>query len=132
MRALDTHVLVRLLTGDDRAALERVKALLSTAEEQHDTYMVTDMVLLELLWVLRSSYTLDRNKILDAAEALLNAPVLKFQSAEVLYQFLAIGRTTNLDLADILIGLNARQLGCAAVHTLDKKAARSELFEELP
>jgi len=132
MKALDTNVLVRLLTGDDTAALERVEALLRAAEERDETFRVTDLVLLELLWVLRSSYRLDRDKILDTIEALLDAPALAFQSTAGVNQFLAIGRATNLDLADILIGLNARQQGCETTHTLDKKAAQSELFEEIP
>ena len=132
MKALDTNILVRLLTGDDTAALTRVEALLRTAQEQDETFRVTDLVLLELLWVLRSSYRLDRSKILDAIDALLNAATLSFQSAASVNQFLAIGRATSLDLADILIGLNAKQQGCETTHTLDKKAAQSELFEEIP
>jgi len=132
MKALDTNVLVRFLTGDDTAAYERVEALLRAAEERRETFRVTDLVLLELLWVLRSSYRLDRNRILDAIDALLNTPMFAFQSTASLNQFLAMGRTTNLDLADIWIGLNARQQGCETTHTLDKKVAQSELFGEIP
>jgi predicted nucleic-acid-binding protein len=131
MKALDTNILVRFLTGDDSAALVRVESLLRTAEEHNETFRVTDLVLLELLWVLRSSYQLDRSKILDAIEALFNAAALSFQSTESVSQFLVIGRATNFDLADILIGLNAKQQGCETTHTLDKKAAQSEFFEEI-
>jgi len=132
MKALDTNILVRLLTGDDTAALTRVEALLHAADKRGDTFLVTDLSLLELLWVLRSSYQLDRDKILDAIDALFNAPALAFQSTATMSQLLVIGRTTSLDLADILIGLNAKQQGCETTHTLDKKVAQSKLFDEIP
>jgi len=51
MKALDTNILVRLLTGDDTAALARVETLLRTVEERDETFRMTDLVLLELLYV---------------------------------------------------------------------------------
>ena len=132
MKALDTNILVRLLTADDEAALERVKTLLRNAEEQNVTFLITDLALLELIWVLRSSYQLNREKILDAVDALLGMSVLTFESSTVINHLLILGRETDFDLADILIGLNARQKGCTSTFTFDKKAGQSELFIEVP
>ena len=131
MKALDTNILVRFLTGDDPAAFDRVATLLRSADERGETFMVTDPVLLELLWVLRSSYDLGREKILDAVDALLDAPVFTFQSTRHVRQFVAQGRVASTELDDLLIGLSAEQQGCESTLTLDKKAAQSDLFEEI-
>jgi predicted nucleic-acid-binding protein len=42
-----------------------------------------------------------------------------------------MGQASTLDLPDILIGLQARALGADITLTFDKKAARSDLFEEI-
>jgi predicted nucleic-acid-binding protein len=39
--------------------------------------------------------------------------------------------SSSLDLADLLIGLAARDAGCASVLTFDKRASKSNLFEQL-
>ena len=132
MKAIDTNVLIRFLTGDNPVAQERVLAMFRSAQEQGEMFLVTNPVLIEVLWVLRSGYSLDRDKILDAFEALLDAPVLAFESTRHLRQFIQHGRSTNFGLADLLIGITARQHGCETTLTFDKKAAQFDLFEEIP
>jgi len=132
MKALDTNILVRFLTNDDPAAFKRVAQLLESAEQQSESFRLTTLVLLELMWVLKARYGLTRDEILEAVETLLRMPVVAFESPECASSLILQGRTTSLDLADILIGLNARQQGCQTTYTLDKKAAQSELFEEIP
>ena len=132
MKALDTNILVRFLTGDEPAAVKRVAQLLESAEQRNESFHVTIPVLLELMWVLRARYRLTREEILDAVEKLLRMPVLAFDSPECVGNLILQGRTLSLDLADILIGLAAKQQGCETTLTLDKKAGQSELFEEIP
>ena len=132
MKALDTNILVRFLTSDDPAAYKRVAQLLESAEQRNESFRLTTLVLLELMWVLKARYRLTRDEILEAIEKLLRMPVVTFESPECTSALILRGRSTSLDLADILIGLNARQQGCETIHTLDKKAAQSELFEEIP
>ena len=69
-----------------------------------------------------------RIDILDAVDQLTAMPVLAFDPSCPVRELVAVGRNSNLDLADILIGLAARQQGWEITLTLDKKAAQSELF----
>ncbi len=58
MIALDTNIIVRLITKDDPAQVERARALIL---EQSGHVQTT--VLLEAEWVLRYSYGYDRDQI---------------------------------------------------------------------
>ncbi len=131
MKALDTNILVRFLVRDDAPMATRVDQLLEAANTRGDSFLVSLPVALELLRVLKSGYKLSRSDTLDAVEKLSLMPVLIFDSACPIHELVTEGRNSTLDLADILIGLGAKQQGCEITLTLDKKAARSVLFEEI-
>jgi hypothetical protein len=58
--------------------------------------------------------------------------VLKFDPPGLVLDLARGARSTRLDLADLLSGLCAREKGCQATWTLDRKAAGSNLFQLLP
>jgi predicted nucleic-acid-binding protein len=80
------------------------------------------------LWVLKAAYQLSREDILAALEQLTIMPVLEFESDNVVTSLVRLGRSTQTDLPDLLIGLCARERGCEATWTLDKKVSRSDVF----
>lgn len=61
MHAVDTNVLVRLLTGDDVERTKRVAALF-----KKETIYIPKTVLLETEWVLLRLYGLERKAVLSA------------------------------------------------------------------
>jgi len=69
MIAIDTNVLVHLLTGDDAAQTRRAAALF----EQGNIY-IGKTVLLETEWVLRFSYGLGSPAIITALKNVLGLP----------------------------------------------------------
>ena len=96
MIALDTNVLVRLLTADDAAQARRAKALLL---ENRD-YWIPVTVLLELGWVLQSQGWA-RARLAQALRDLLMTANLKPQHPEAVYRALQwYGQ--GVDLADAL------------------------------
>ena len=135
MKALDTNVIVRLLVRDDERQAQRARRLLVHAEESDQTLLVTDVVVLELLWVLQSAYSLPRAEALDALELLADLPVITLQSHDVVRQLVQSGRSGRFgraDLADLFIGLAGRQSGCESTLTFDRKLSRTELFSCVP
>jgi predicted nucleic-acid-binding protein len=66
MTAVDTNVLVRLLTGDDPKQAAAAKALFADGP-----VWIAKTVLLETAWVLRSSYGFDDKAIVDVFTKLL-------------------------------------------------------------
>ena len=96
MIALDTNVLVRLLTADDAAQARRAKALLL---ENHD-YWIPVTVLLDLGWVLQSQGWA-RARLAQALRDLLSTANIKPQHPEAVYRALQwYGK--GADLADAL------------------------------
>ena len=67
MTALDTNVLVRVITNDDRSQATRAARLLS----EQESVFIAKTVLLELEWVLRSAYKIQPNAIISALRNVL-------------------------------------------------------------
>ena len=123
--ALDTNLLVRLLTNDDAAQAARVEAwLVANATPQAPAY-VDHVVLCELGWVLESSYAYSRAHVHGAIAALLEYDILSVESPALVQQALRWFAAGPADFSDYLLAARARSAGCAAVLTLDRKAAKT-------
>jgi len=81
--------------------------------------------------VLDSVYEFSRKDILDALNAMLQMPILFFESTDIIQKFLSSAEKTKIELEDLLIGVVSRMAGCKTTLTFDKKASKSELFELL-
>jgi predicted nucleic-acid-binding protein len=71
--AVDTNVIVRLLTRDDEQQFSVVQRLLRQARTQQQSVMVALLVVLETEWVLRSRYRKTKDMILQALTLLLES-----------------------------------------------------------
>jgi predicted nucleic-acid-binding protein len=124
--ALDTNVLVRLVTGDDPAQAERVAARLDGG----DAYFVPLSVALELEWVLRGAYRLTTKQVVASFEALLSIRNVRFAEDQALTRALA-HHEAGVDFADAL-HLEA-SAGCTAMLSFDAKLrARARRANLLP
>jgi len=131
MKGLDTNILVRLLVADDAAQTRRVASLLESAEGAGEVFYVSSLVLLELAWVLESAYACTREEVLDAFEQLAAMAVLRIENLDAVHRAISFARKGRQDVADLLIACCSEAGGCTSVLTLDKRAARHTLFEQL-
>lgn len=118
MIAIDTNVLVRIVTNDDPAQARQAMKCLATP----DGVFVGKTVLLELEWVLRSAYRLPRENIHRAMMNILGLPGLVAEDAEQLASALD-GYRQGLDFADAL-HYAASQGGTSGFHTFDVRFAK--------
>jgi predicted nucleic-acid-binding protein len=116
--ALDTNLLVRLLTGDEPEQARRVADLIDTSP----ACFVPITVVLELEWVLRGAYRLDRRAVIAALEGLMEIRHVHLEQEELVRQALA-WHHQGLDFADALHLL--RSEGCARFATLDRALAKA-------
>ncbi len=70
MIAVDTNVLVRVITNDDRPQA----SLAAISLNRYERVFIAKTVLLEVEWVLRSAYKLDRSAILSTLGEVLDRP----------------------------------------------------------
>lgn len=130
MIALDTNVLVRFLVRDDEVQASRVLARLRSVTEQDGTAFVPDVVLAELVWVLRSTYRFPKDRIVSVVRGLYATRHLTFSSPDRITRALSAFETGRGDFADYLIREQARDHGCGCVVTFDRKVNGEKGFEE--
>lgn len=128
MKALDTNALVRFLVRDDEKQAREVFKILLEAEKSDAALFIALPVIQETLWVLASAYGYQKDSILKALEDILLMPVFEFEAQDRLTRLCRLAHTSEIDMADVLIGLTAKDAGCETTLTFDKKAGKSDLF----
>lgn len=115
MRAVDTNVLVRLLARDDAKQVAAAESFVSVGA------WVSQLVLVETMWVLDSVYQVEHAAIADAVEALLDHARLSIQDGDVVRAALVDYRAKPaLGFSDCLILQVARRAGHVPLGTFDR------------
>jgi predicted nucleic-acid-binding protein len=96
MHAVDTNVLVRLLTGDDEKQTLRVATLF-----KKENIFIPKTVMLETEWVLRRLYRLDSAVIVEAFRKLTSLSNVEVEHAQLIQQALQWCEN-GMDFADAL------------------------------
>ena len=128
MKALDTNILVRFLIQDDVNQANKVIQLFTKAEQNNEPLFIPLLVVLEMIWVLQSAYSVSRQDIVLAISNLLQMQVFEFENQSTLRDFIISANKYSYDLSDILISQSAFSANCETTLTFDKKASRFELF----
>ena len=119
MRAVDTNVLVRLLTRDDEAQAREADAFVKSGA------WVSHLVLAETSWVLSAVYERGRSQRADAIGQLLEHESLVMQDEDVVSAALRSFRAqTRAGFSDCLILEIARKAGHLPLGTFDAALAK--------
>lgn len=123
MPGVDTNVLVRWLLEDDAKQTARAQRLFDSARARQTTLFVPGTVMLELEWVLRSRYQIDKATLLTTFNALLETQELEFQDEAALEQALHLYREAAADFADCVHAGMCSAAARAPLLTFDARAA---------
>lgn len=115
MAALDTNVLVRLVTRDDPEQYARALAFIAV----HRPVLVTHLSLLELVWVLMSRYGHPKATVIQVVQALLEMGDLEIQQPALLERTLRLWKDAKADFADCFILETARGASGLPLGTFD-------------
>ncbi len=124
MLGVDTNVLVRYLTRDDKSQYEKARRLIAREVAKGEPVLVSLLVLLETEWVLRSRYELEKADIVTAFSALLDTTDLAFEDEPSVENAVYSWKDSAADFADCLIEARNRRLGCRATATFDSRALK--------
>lgn len=124
MIGIDTNVLVRFLVRDDEAQFDRARKLIRREASAGEPVMVSQLVLLEAEWVLRSRYSLKKGAIVAALSGLLESADLRIEEEASVERALYMWKDSSAEFADCLIGARHRTLGCRATASFDARALR--------
>ncbi len=126
MRAVETNVLVRLLTRDDPGQVKAAEDFVSAGA------WVSHLVLAETVWVLAAVYELQAPQLAMAVDMLLSHKNLSIQDAEVVSEALKRYRTKPaVEFSDCLALEIARKAGYLPLGTVDRDLAKFEGAERL-
>jgi predicted nucleic-acid-binding protein len=119
MRAIDTNVLVRLITRDEPRQVAAAESFVAKGA------WISHIVLAEATWVLASVYDLNALEIARAIEMLLNHREFAFQEAEVVSAALErFRKKPSLGFSDCLLLEAARKSGNLPLGTFDRNLSK--------
>jgi len=122
MIGLDTNVIIRYLTQDDKAQSNKANKLIENTLTEAQPGFISLICLVEVVWVLESCYEQSKQNILNVVQALLTSRQLLIENAEATYLALKRFSAGKGDFSDALIAVISEQRGCESIKTFDKKA----------
>lgn len=126
MRAVDTNVLVRLLTRDDARQLSVAEAFVASGA------WVPHLAIAEATWVLASVYERGPEAVAEAVEMLLSHEHLTVQDAEAVAAAVAQFRQhPKVGFSDCLILEVARKAGHTPLATFDRNLGKVDGAQRL-
>lgn len=126
MRAVDTNVLVRLVTRDDPRQVKAAEAFVANGA------WVPHLVLVEAMWVLETVSDLGRAEVATALEMFLSHKDLTLQESDVVAAALeGYRRMPSLGFSDCLVLEVARKAGHLPLGTFDRRLSKLDGVQRL-
>lgn len=122
MIAIDTNILVRLFV-DDTDSPEQM-ALVGQLVAQQEAIYVSQVVQVELVWVLESAYDFEKSEVLAVLQAMYDHSAILLEYREQFFEALRLFIDGSADFSDYVIFVNAKSLDYP-FWTFDKKLART-------
>lgn len=123
MIGLDTNVLVRYIMQDDPKQSPQATRLIESLNSDSPGY-ITLVSVVELYWVLTSSYELTGLQVAQAVELILRSKQLMVERADQVMRALRVFGQGKADFADCLIERAASGAGCDQTMTFDVGASK--------
>lgn len=123
MKGLDTNILVRYITRDDLVQSRKADEFLESLTPFAPGF-VSLVSLIELVWVLRSQYSMPKSRQIECLKRLFSLSELVIENYDA--AALALNRFVGgkADFADCLIESSCAAAGCTETVTFDVAASR--------
>jgi predicted nucleic acid-binding protein len=117
---VDTNVLIRHLTGDPPEQAARATRTLAEA----DQFLLADLIVAEVVYVLESFYEVPRPRVAELARAVIAFPAIGVADEPLLLRALEVYEVHRLDFADAYLVAQAETSGVGAVVSFDRSIER--------
>jgi predicted nucleic-acid-binding protein len=131
MMGLDTNVLVRYLVQDDEAQCKIVNRELERAVLDGERFVISPIVLCELVWVLETAYSCSKNEVIDILEKVLRTAQFEILEKDAVWGAWDDYRDAKGDFSDYYVGRRHCQAGVDVTLTFDKALKKSAQFRVL-
>jgi predicted nucleic-acid-binding protein len=120
MIGIDTNILLRLWLNDDPAQSKRIDQLLAEHGGLPGSLLVTDVVLVEAVWTLKSAFEQDKHAQLIAVRSLLEETAFAFEDREAVAAALTLFESGLCGFADCLVVAKHARQGCDFTASFDR------------
>jgi predicted nucleic-acid-binding protein len=120
---LDTNILIRLFVQDDQVQFQQAKKVFQSLSEKKPAWISITNIL-EVEWVLRSKYGLDRAGVAEILFNLIGLPTVAVEEQKTVARALVLYLEKKADFGECMIASSAQAAGCTSTLTFDKTAAR--------
>jgi predicted nucleic-acid-binding protein len=129
---VDTNLFVRYLTDDDAEKADRVEALLVESSAGRVRLVTADVVIIELIWVLESSYGLKHEEIAPMIHSILATPGLEVVNGALVARAMELYEGKNIDIVDGYIAALMEKMHIDDIYSYDRKhLARMENIKRI-
>jgi predicted nucleic-acid-binding protein len=120
MIGIDTNILLRLWLNDDPAQNDLIDSLLAEHGSTPASLLVTDVVLAESIWTLRSAFAQDKAAQLIAVRSLLNEIAFAFEDRDAVERAVSLFEQGTCGFSDCLVVAKHAQRSCDFTATFDR------------
>ena len=120
MIGIDTNILLRLWLNDDPAQNKRIDSLLAAHGAMPGSLLVTDVVLVEAIWTLRSAFEQDKHAQSLAVRSLLEETAFAFEDRDAVLAALSLFEAGSCGFAGCLVVAKHARQGCDFTATFDR------------
>jgi predicted nucleic-acid-binding protein len=120
MIGIDTNILLHLWLNDDPAQNRRIDALLAAHGGMPGSLLVTDVVLAQAVWTLKSAFDQDRHAQSIAVRSLLEETAFALEDREAVAAALCLFEAGSCGFADCLVVAKHARQGCEFTATFDR------------
>ena len=117
MKLLDTSVLLEFFSGDEDT-IDRIDAFFRNLEKQKEKLLITEEVVLELVYYLEKVYGWEREVIADILSTLLSDSLFKIESRNAVGDAVKTFQKSKLDFIDCLKIAKAKRKGAEDIVSL--------------
>jgi predicted nucleic-acid-binding protein len=130
MIGLDTNVLVRFITLDDETQSGTAKELILKYSGISKALFVNNIVLCELLWVLKKGYKYSKKQLLEVLEVLLTTKEIAFENRNLVSQASLAYKNGKADFSNYLTFAINEKRKCKCTYSFDDTTIKKKLFTQ--
>jgi predicted nucleic-acid-binding protein len=128
MKGLDTNILIRYLVQDDPKQCAAVNRAFEKARYDGETFVISPIVLCEIVWVLEAAYSCTRSEIVHALERVLRTAQFEVLDKDTVWSAWSDYRDGKGDFSDFYLGRQHHVAGAELTLTFDKALKSSKYF----
>jgi predicted nucleic-acid-binding protein len=128
MIGIDTNVMIRYIARDDPGQTAVATNFLEKHVSRNNPGFIGQVVLCEIVWVLKQAYGYEKKVILQVIWRILNTREFTVEHAESARQAFAGYEKGDADFSDYWIGAANQAQGCEYTVTFDRKASSHPAF----